>query len=158
LAALGISFVGEQITRLGFSIVQPESVIGEEIQKDPTSPIALAAAIRAKSRGAGIPMAVRLLLPVLAAGVMAAVDPRRRPAFSCVAYGVALLTLYGWSTGHSPAFAPLVPSTTETAAALAITVLSALGGAALARRLADALQPTPPAPAAAAVPVTSPAR
>ena len=157
VVALGISFVGEHITRVGFAIVQPESVIGEEIQKDPTSPIALAAAIRAKNRGAGIPMAVRLLLPVLAAAVMAAVDPRRRPASACVAYGVALLALYGWSTSHSPAFAPLVPSTTETATALALTVLASLAGAVLARRLADGLQPRPPAPVADAA-LTSPAR
>ena len=155
--ALGISFGGEHITRVGFAIMQPESVIGEEIQKDPTSPIALAAAIRAKNRGAGIPMAVRLLLPVLAAAVMATVDPRRRPVSAGVAYGVALLALYGWSTSHSPAFAPLVPSTTETAAALAITVLASLAGAVLARRLADALQPRPPAPVADAA-LTSPAR
>ena len=157
LGAVGISLLGEQIARVGFAVVQPVSVIGEEIQKDPTSPIALAAAIRAKSRGAGIPMPVRLLLPVLAAAVMATVDPRRRPASACVAYGVVLLVLYGWSTSHSPAFAPLVPSTTETAAALAITVLASLAGAVLARRLADALQPRPPAPVADAV-LTSPAR
>jgi len=157
LGAVGISLLGEQIARVGFAVVQPVSVIGEEIQKDPTSPIALAAAIRAKSRGAGIPMPVRLLLPVLAAAVMATVDPRRRPASACVAYGVVLLVLYGWSTSHSPAFAPLVPSTTETAAALAITVLASLAGAVLARRLADALQPRPPAPVADAA-LTSPAR
>ena len=157
LGAVGISLLGEQIARVGFAVVQPVSVIGEEIQKDPTSPIALAAAIRAKSRGAGIPMPVRLLLPVLAAAAMATVDPRRRPASACVAYGVVLLVLYGWSTSHSPAFAPLVPSTTETAAALAITVLASLAGAVLARRLADALQPRPPAPVADAA-LTSPAR
>jgi hypothetical protein len=157
LVAVAISLLGEQIARGGFAIVQPESVIGEEIQKDPTSPIALAAAIRAKSRGAGIPMAVRLMLPMLAAAVMAAVDPRRRPGFAGVAYGVALLVLYGWSTSHSPAFAPLVPSATETAAALAITVLASLAGAVLAWRLADALQARPPGPVADAA-LTSPAR
>jgi hypothetical protein len=157
LIAVGISLLGEQIARVGFAIVQPESVIGEEIQKDPTSPIALAAAIRTKSRGAGIPMPVRLVLPVLAAAVMAAVDPRRRPAVACVAYGGALLVLYGWSTSHSPAFAPLVPSGTETAAALAINVLASLAGAVMARQLADALQPRPPAPVAEAA-LTSPAR
>ena len=157
LVAIVVSLLGEQIARVGFAVVQPESVIGEEIQKDPTSPIALAAAIRAKSRGAGIPMPVRLMLPVLAAAAMAAVDPRRRPAWACVAYGVALLALYGWSTSHSPAFAPLVPSTTETAAALAIAVLASLAGAVLARRLADALQPRPPAPVADAA-LSTPAR
>jgi hypothetical protein len=157
LMAVAISLLGEQIARVGFAVVQPESVIGEAIQKDPASPIALAAAIRAKSRGAGLPMVVRLMLPVLAAAVMAGVDPRRRPAIACVAYGVTLFALYGWSTSHSPAFAPLVPSAPETLAALALVVLSSLVGAALARRLADALQPPPVAEAPGAA-LTSPAR
>jgi len=157
IVAVGISMLGEQIARVGFAVVQPESVIDDEIRKDPTSPIALAAAIRAKSRGAGLPMAVRLALPVLAAAVMAALDPRRRPIVAGVGYGVALLALYGWSTSHSPAFAPLVPSAAETAAALAIAALAAVGGALLARRLADALQPRSGAAAADAA-LTSPAR
>jgi hypothetical protein len=160
VVALGISILGEQIARAGFEIVQPESVIGEEIEKDPTSPIALAAAIRAKSRGAGMPQPVRLLLPVLAAAVMAAVDPRRRPGAACVAYGVALLVLYGWSTSHSPAFRPLVPSAAETAAAIALTSVAALIGSGVARRLADGLV-APAGPAAwpgAAPDATSPAR
>ncbi len=157
VVAVGITSVGEQVARLGFAVVQPVSVIGEEIQKDPTSPIALAAAIRAKSRGAGMPIPIRLLLPIVAAAVMAAADPRRRPALACVGYGVALLVLYGWSTSHSPAFAPLVPTAVETAAALAITALAALVGSALARRLADALQP-PPAVLPPEAALTSPAR
>ena len=81
----------------------------------------------------------------------------RRPIVAGVGYGVALLALYGWSTSHSPAFAPLVPSAAETAAALAIAALAAVGGALLARRLADALQPRSGAAAADAA-LTSPAR
>jgi len=160
VVALGISLLGELVARVGFEIVQPESVIAEEIEKDPTSPIALAAAIRAKSRGAGVPRPIRLLLPVLAAAVMAAVDPRRRPAAACVAYGVALLALYGWSTGHSPAFQPLVPSAMETAAAIAIAGGAALVGSVLARRLADGLgaAQAPAAASATAAGATSPAR
>jgi hypothetical protein len=159
VVALAVSLLGERIARMGFELVQPESVIGEEIQKDPTSPIALAAAIRAKSRGAGMPQPVRLLLPLLAAAVMMAVDPRRRPSAACVAYGVALLVLYGWSTSLSPAFQPLVPSAPETAAAIALTGLAAVAGAAMGRRLADSLvtpagEPVPAVTAGA----TSPAR
>lgn len=160
VVALGISLLGELVARVGFEIVRPESVIAEEIEKDPTSPIALAAAIRAKNRGAGVPQPIRLLLPVLAAAVMAAVDPRRRPAAACVAYGVALLALYGWSTSHSPAFQPLVPSATETAAAIAIAGGAALVGSVLARRLADGLGAAhaPAAASASAAGATSPAR
>lgn len=141
VVSLAIAMVGEQVARAGFARLQPVSVLAEEIQKDPTSPIAMAAAIREKTRGAGTPLAVRLLLPVLAAVVMTAVDVRRRPTAACVAYGVALLALYGWSTRRSPAFAP--PAATETAVALAITVVTALVGAVLGRLLADALAPAP---------------
>jgi hypothetical protein len=139
VVALGISLAGEQVARAGFALVQPESVIAEAIDKDPTSPIALAAAIRSRNRGAGVPLPVRLLLPILAAVVMAGLDPRRRPAAACVGYGVALLALYGWSTSHSPAFQPLVPSAAETVAALALVCVAGLAGSALARRLADGL-------------------
>jgi hypothetical protein len=156
--ALGITFAGEQVARVGFAIVQPESVISEEIAKDPTSPIALAAAIRAKSRGAGLPMPIRLLLPVVAAAVMAALDPRRRPATAGVGYGVALLILYGWSTSQSPAFAPLVPSAAESAAALALTIATAYVGSLLGRRLADVLAPPAASAPPADVALTSPAR
>jgi hypothetical protein len=157
VAALAITFVGEQIARAGFALLQPVSVLGEAIQKDPDSPIALAAAIRAKSRGAGMPMPVRLLLPVVAAAVMGALDVRRRPALASAGYGVMLLILYGWSTSRSPAFAPLVPSAFETAAALLLVIVAAIASAMVARRLADALEP----PAAVAMPpgaLTSPAR
>ncbi|HEU4370926.1 MAG TPA: hypothetical protein VFV05_22115 [Methylomirabilota bacterium] len=150
--ALGVSLAGEQVARVGFAVVQPESVIGEEIQKDLTSPIALAAEIREKNHGRGIPAPVRLLLPLAAAAVLSAVDVRRRPALACVAYGVTILALYGWSTSHRPAFAPLVPSLLATAAALAVTALAALVGAAGGRRLAGALEsdqrgPAPSIPA-----------
>jgi hypothetical protein len=154
--SLGASLAGEQVARVGFAIVKPESVLTEEIRKDPTSPIALAAEIRARSRGAGIPLPVRLLLPLAAAAVMTAVDLRRRTATACVAYGVSMLALYGWSTSHSPAFAPLRPTGAETAAALAIAAAAGAMGAAAGRRLADALQARPPAaePRAASEPTS----
>jgi hypothetical protein len=141
VVSLAISLVGEQVARAGFAWLQPVSVLAEEIQKDPTSPIAMAAAIREKTRGAGVPLAVRLLLPVVAAAVMTAVDVRRRTAVACVAYGVALLALYGWSTSHSPAFAP--PAAGETAVALALTIVTALAGAAVGRFLAGGMAPAP---------------
>src|SRR5919108_5167262 len=112
--ALAISVGGEQIARVGFAVVQPVSVIDEAIQKDPTSPIAQAAAIRAKSRGVVTPFWLRLLFPLTAAAVMSALDVRRRPALASAAYGVVLVVAYGWSTLKSPAFAPLAPTGAET--------------------------------------------
>ena len=137
--SLLISLGGEQLARAGFAIVQPVSVIGEEIMKDPTSAIAVNAQIRAKNRGATGPLWLRVFLALAAAGVLTVVDLRRRAAVACMAYGVALLVLYGWYVAGSAAFAPLVPSPAETGVALVVTLVAALVGAALASRLADAL-------------------
>jgi hypothetical protein len=150
--ALAISIAGERIAQAGFAVVQPVSVIEEEIAKDPTSTIAQAATIRAKSRGALTPFWLRLLLPLAAAAVLSAIDVRRRPGLAGAAYGIALVALYGWSTSHTPAFAPLVPSAAETAIALAIAAVAGVAGAAAGRHVADALQSPAAAPPAAAVP------
>ena len=137
--SLLISLGGDQLARAGFAIMQPVSVLGEEISKDPTSAIAINAQIRAKNRGATGPLWLRLFLALAAAGVLTVVDLRRRAAVACMAYGVALLVLYGWYVAGSAAFAPLVPSPAETGLALVVTLVAALVGAALASRLADAL-------------------
>jgi hypothetical protein len=141
VVSLLIAFGGDRIARAGFAIVQPVSVIGEEIRKDPTSAIALNAQIREKNRGASSPLWLRLLLPLAAAAMLAAVDVRVRPGPACVVYGVALFVFYGWYVGTSAAFAPLVPSVAKSAAALAVTVVAGLLGAATGCRLADALEP-----------------
>jgi len=140
--ALAISVIGEQIARVGFAVVQPVSVIGQAIQDDPTSTIAQAAAIRAKSRGVVTPFWLRLLLPLIAAAVMSAVDVRRRPALASAAYGVVLVAVYGWSTSRSPAFAALVPAALDTALALGIAAVAGGLGARGGRYLADALAST----------------
>jgi hypothetical protein len=142
--SLAVALGGEQVARAGFALLQPVSVLDEEIRRDPASPIALAAAIRERTRGAPLPQPIRLLLPLAAAAVMAGVDARRRPTAAGVAYGLALFAVYGWSTSRSPAFIP--PSAVETAAALVITAAAGLAGAALGRRLAEALAPAAPAP------------
>jgi hypothetical protein len=152
--SLAASLIGEQIARVGFAIVKPEPVITEEIKKDPTSPIALAAEIREKNRGSGPPWVVRLMLPVLAAAVLVAVDLRRRPAAACIAFGVTMVALYGWSIGQTPAFRAQAASPAETALALAITVVAALIGSGAGRRIADVLQPDPGTDRPAARPVT----
>ena len=154
VVSLAASLIGEQIARVGFAIIQPEPVITEEIKKDPTSPIALAAEIREKNRGAGPPWVVRLMLPVIAAAVVVAMDLRRRPAAACIAYGVTMLALYGWSIGQTPAFRPMAPAPVETALALAFTVIAALIGSVAGRWIADVLQPAAHHTSAPARPVT----
>jgi len=140
--ALAISVIGEQIAQVGFAVVQPVSVIGQAIQNDPTSTIAQAAAIRAKSRGVVTPFWLRLLFPLTAAAVMSAADVRRRPTLACAAYGIVLVAVYGWSTSRSPAFAALVPTAVDTAIALAIAAVAGGLGAVGGRYLADALAST----------------
>ncbi|TMQ25806.1 MAG: hypothetical protein E6K82_05965 [Candidatus Rokuibacteriota bacterium] len=140
--ALAISVIGEQIAQVGFAVIQPLSVIGQAIQNDPTSTIAQAAAIRAKSRGVVTPFWLRLLFPLTAAAVMSAADVRRRPTLACAAYGIVLVAVYGWSTSRSPAFAALVPTAVDTAIALAIAAVAGGLGAVGGRYLADALAST----------------
>jgi hypothetical protein len=154
VVSLAASLVGEQIARAGFAVIKPVPVITEEIKKDPTSPIALAAEIREKNRGAGPPWVVRLMLPVVAAAVLVAVDLRRRPAAACIAYGVTMLALFGWSIGRTPAFRPLAASPAETALAIAITVVAALLGSGAGRWIADVLQPVAEPAGAMAPPVS----
>src|SRR5207237_9221341 len=104
------SLMGGQIARAGLAAFQPASVVGQATRAEPTSTIAQAAAIRAKSRGVVTPFWLRLLFPLIAAAVMSAADVRRRPTLACAAYGIVLVAVYGWSTSRSPAFAALVPS------------------------------------------------
>jgi hypothetical protein len=156
--ALAISIAGEQIAQAGFAIVQPVSVIADEIAKDPNSAIAQAAAIRAKSRGASAPFWMRLLLPLATAAMLTLVDVRRRPGAAGAAYGVALVAIYGWWISGSPAFAPLVPSAAETAAAMAVAAVAGVIGVAVGRRIAEALEPRTRTAPADALAVTSPAR
>jgi hypothetical protein len=136
--SVAIGMVGVQIARVGFEIVQPVSVIGEEIAKDPTSPIAVANEIARKNRDApgagGLAVQVRSLVPVL---ILILVDPRRRPVAAAAAYGVALLSTTGWTLAHSPAFAPMTPGMEATLIGLALTVLAGVAGG-LAGKLVSA--------------------
>ena len=134
--------IGTQIARVGFEMLQPVSVIEEEIAKDPTSPIALATAIARKTGSrpgsTGGLFHVISILPVLA---LAVVDPRRRPMTAAVAYGAVLFATSGWTLAGNPAFAPQVPGAGETIVALALTLVAGAIGGHLARRLSDALAP-----------------
>ena len=114
-------------------------MIGEEIVRDPTSAIAQAAEIRAKSGGAIMPFWMRMLMPLACAAVLSVIDWRRRPGLAGAGYGVVVLAFYGWSASTSPAYAPLVPSVLETALAVVIAAIAGAAGARLGRRLGGAL-------------------
>ena len=154
VAIVGLAFgtIGVYIARIGFDIIQPASVIEEEIAKDPASPIAVSHAIARKngSTPGGVPggRLARILsfVPVL---LLVAVDPRRRPLPATLVYAVGLFAFWGLTIGRTPAFQPMMPGPAETVVALLITIGAALVGGAAARRLADMLVKPDPVPAAA---------
>src|SRR5438034_4091780 len=141
VVSLLIGLSGDAVAHLGFSVLQPVSVIQEAIAQDPGSPIAIANAVARKHGerpGAiGVVPLVASLITVLS---LIAVDARRYPRAASVAYAVATFSIFGWLLTHSPAFRPNTPDLAATCAALALTLLAALGGAAGATRLARMLE------------------
>ena len=139
VALVGAAGLG--IARVGFEVMQPVSVIEEEIAKDPTSPIAVANIMARKNgmtpgRVGGLPLLYMGLAGVLA---MSLVDARRRPVASTVAYGLLLFTVAGWRISGLPALAPMTPGMGRTVVAFLITAAAAVVGGQAARRLSDTL-------------------
>jgi hypothetical protein len=136
-----VGMAGLRIAQAGFDVMQPVSVIAEEIAKDPTSPIAVANITARKNgftpgRVGGLPLLVMGLVPVVA---MSLVDARRRPVASTVAYGLLFFIVGGWRVAGLPALAPMTPGLGVTLVAFALTAATALVGGLVARRLADSL-------------------
>jgi hypothetical protein len=142
ILSASIAVSGDVVARVGFDLLQPVSVIEEEIARDPTSAIAVTNLI---ARTTGERPGTISLVPVLAALacilVLVGVDARRRPVRASVAYGVALFTVFGWLLAHSPAFGARVPGVAATAVALALTVAAGFTGGAGGARLARLLEP-----------------
>jgi len=152
IVGLAIGTIGVNIARIGFEIIQPVSVIQEEIAKDPTSPIAVSHAIAQKngSTPGGVPggSLARLLtlVPVL---LLMALDPRRRPVPATLVYAGGLFALWALTIGRTPAFQPMMPGLGTTIAAFLITIVMALIGGTAARWLAESLARFERAPAEA---------
>src|SRR5262249_54066417 len=132
--------IGRQISQTGFALLQPVSVIQEEIVKDPRSPIAVGHAIAAKNgtepgrAGALQPLVV--LLPSLA---IVAVDARRRAVLATVAYALTIFVTMGVRLASQPAFAALVPGAGITVLAALVTVAIAVVSGLAIRRITDKL-------------------
>ena len=147
-----LGMIGSTIARVGFEIMQPVSVIEEEIAKDPTSPVAVSFEIARKNGSTpGAPVGgtlIRILafVPVL---ILIGIDPRRRLVPATLAYAVGLLAFMGVVIGRTPAFEPMVPGPWPTAAALVLTLGAGLVGGLAARWLADRLGQPADAPARA---------
>jgi hypothetical protein len=136
-----VGMAGHRIARAGFEVMQPVSVIEEEIAKDPTSPIAVANITARKNgfpagRVGGLPLLIMGFVPVLA---LSLVDARRRPEAATLAYGLLLFLVGGWRIAGLPALAPMTPPLGPTALAFALTAVAALLGGWAARHLSDSL-------------------
>jgi hypothetical protein len=136
-----VGMAGHRIARVGFEVMQPVSVIEEEIAKDPTSPIAVAN-ITARRNGfpagrvGGLPLLIMGFVPVLA---LSLVDARRRPEVATIAYGLLLFVVGGWRIAGLPSLAPMTPTLGPTMMAFVLTAVAALVGGWAASRLADSL-------------------
>jgi hypothetical protein len=132
---------GHRIARAGFEVMQPVSVIEEEIAKDPTSPIAVANITARKNgfpagRVGGLPLLIMGFVPVL---TLSLVDPRRRPEAAAIAFGLLLFLVGGWRIAGLPALAPMTPALGTTVVAFVLTGVAALLGGRAARHLSDSL-------------------
>src|SRR5262249_10535169 len=140
LVVTASALIGGQIARAGFAWLQPASVIDEEVAKDPTSPIALAHEIARKNGTApGDAGSFLILMGLIPAAVMVALDPRRRPVAATVSWAVALFVIYGASLARSPAFRPMAPGAAATALAFGVTLAAATLGGRGARGLSNFL-------------------
>jgi hypothetical protein len=138
---IGLGLIGQQIAQKGFEIMQPVSVIEEEIGKDPTSPIAVAT-LMARKEGvpAGQTGGRRHLFALWPALAMALVDARRRPIAATLAYAVALFAMLAWRLPTRPSLAAMAPTAPEAFVALLLTLVAALLAGYAARWLSNTLE------------------
>jgi len=138
---IGLGLIGQQIAQKGFEIMQPVSVIDDEILKDPTSPIAVAT-LMARKEGvpAGQTGGRRHLFALWPALAMALVDARRRPIAATLAYAAALFAMLAWRFPSRPSLAAMAPTAPETLVALLLTLAAAFLAGYAARRLSNNLE------------------
>jgi hypothetical protein len=141
LILIPLGMVGQQIARKGFELLQPVSVIDEEIANDSTSPIAVAT-LMARKEGAtpGQTGGWRHIFALLPALAIVVVDARRRPVAATVAYGVTFFAILAWRLPSRPSLAAMAPTAPETILALLLTIVAALLGGQAAGWLADQLR------------------
>lgn len=145
-----VGVIGARIAQVGFAILQPVSVIQEEIAKDPTSPIAVGYEIARKNGSVpgSLPGGMSLLLlSFVPVAFLVALDSRRWPVPATLSYAVGLFLVWGIRISRLPAFRPMVPAPGPTAVALLITLGMAILGAVAATWLADVMSRSERSPA-----------
>ena len=141
LVMLFFGFTGAAVARAGFAWLQPVSFIGEEIAKDPTSPIAVSHEIaRKNSTLAGAANLRGFAVMVLATLGLTIADARRRPLAASLVFGLTMMAGSGLALALQPAFADSLPSVAATAVAVVLTLLAGAAGGALAARVAGMLE------------------
>lgn len=135
LVVLVVGLAGASIARAGFAWLNPPSFIAEEIAKDPTSPIAQTHEIARKNgttaRAGNVGV---LLVTLLGAVAMVAVDARRRPRLAALAFALTVLAGVSLRLARQPAFADSLPSGPDVAVAIVLTTLAALVAGTIAAR------------------------
>jgi hypothetical protein len=137
LVVLAFGASGALVARAGFAWLEPVSYIGEEIAKDPTSPIAISHEIARKNGtqpGAHVPPIV-IGGALLGALAMSLVDARRRVMAATLAYGAVLFAAVGVTLSRAPAFADALPSPLAIVVAAVVTGAAALVAGRLASRV-----------------------
>ncbi len=145
VGAVAVGLVGQELARLGFDLVQPVSIIQEEIAQDPTSPIAVANIVARKNGTLpGATTSVAQLLALIPITAMVMVDPRRRPVAATAVYAVVLFWMMAVRLGSLPAYRALVPSAGDTLVAFVVTLAAGVAGGWVAARFAALLDLEPP--------------
>ena len=137
---IGLGLIGQQIAQTGFEIMQPVSVIDEEITKDPTSPIAVAT-LMARKEGvpAGQTGGRRHLFALWPALAMALVDPGAVPSPPRWPTRPRSSPCSPGACRRGPRWPPWPPALPETLVALLLTLAAALMAGYAARWLSNAL-------------------
>ena len=132
---ISILLVGD----VGFALLKPTSVIDEVIAADPASPTAVAHEMARRNGWVlGRSMLLRqILLAPAALMMLAPVSQWRRTA---LVFGLALFVIAWAVFARVPAFSHISPPAIETAFAVVVALLCALGAGWCAMRLADVFE------------------
>jgi hypothetical protein len=123
LVQISILLVGD----VGFALLEPTSTIEEAIAADPTSPVAVAHEMaRRNGMTPGRSLILRLL-PLAPAALMTLADALRRWRLAAGVFGVALVATSAAVLGRLPALSHALPSAADSALAVVIALVCAIG-------------------------------
>jgi hypothetical protein len=133
--AMSILLVGD----VGFALLKPTSVIDEAIAADPTSPVAVAHEM-ARRNGWVLGRSMLLRQILLAPAALMMLAPAIRWRRTALIFGLALFVTSWAVFARVPAFSQISPTAIETAFAVVVALLCALGTGWCATRLADVFE------------------